>query len=138
MQGSERQLNAFVAEPQKHLADAAQLGELAEHMPDRIPHPLVRVHRDRVLADLHVTGRQVQEELPSLGFLATSVVGSLPKNRTLHLADGPPHSEHQSVIRQCRIVDAVAVSEQTADHGAKLQKLMPLTAISGETRSIDG
>ena len=69
-----RKLEPFLPEPQEHLANAPELGELAEYVPNRVAHPLVGVERDGVAPDLHVSGRQVQEQLAPLRLLATGVV----------------------------------------------------------------
>ena len=97
--GPKRKLDAFMAEPQEDLANAAQLGEFAEHMTDSIPHPLVGVHRDRVTADLHISGREVQEQFATRGLLPAGVVGSLTQDRTFHLADGTFHTKQQPIVR---------------------------------------
>ena len=69
-----REFDPFLPEPQEYLANTPELGEFAEYVPNRVAHPLVGVERDGVAADLHVSGRQVQEQLAPLRLLATGVV----------------------------------------------------------------
>jgi hypothetical protein len=126
-----------LAQPEVDLADALELGELAEHQPDRLAHAQVGVERDAVVAHPHVADSDVEEEFAAARFLPQCLERALAQDGQLQLAHRALHAEQQPVVRQPRVVDAVLVREQASDQAAELQQRVPVAAIPREARRFD-
>ena len=63
------QLDAFLAQPQKHLADAAELAELAEDELDGLADPSVRIHLDAIVRRPHVSDGDGHQQLSATSLL---------------------------------------------------------------------
>ena len=67
-----RQDDPLLPEPEVDLADALELGELAEHQLQGLLHAAIRILLDPIMPDLHVADRNGQEQLTALGLLSQS------------------------------------------------------------------
>src|SRR5215831_8610504 len=65
----DRQLDAFVPEPDVYLARTLELGELREHQFQRVLDALIRGLFDAIATRLHVAGRHAQEKRAAPGLL---------------------------------------------------------------------
>ena len=80
------QQHLLLAQPEMHLPDAPELGELAEHQADRRLHAQIRILGDPVAPDLHVAHGDAEEELAAARLLAQRLERALAQQRQLHLA----------------------------------------------------
>ena len=64
-----RKIDPFLTQPQMHLAPAAELGEFPENQGNGVAHPLVGVHLDPVLSDLHIADRNGREQFATTRLL---------------------------------------------------------------------
>ena len=64
-----RQAHVLLPEPEMHLSDALELGELPEYEAERFLHASIRILGDPVVPDLHVADRDAQEQFTATRLL---------------------------------------------------------------------
>src|SRR5208337_5657963 len=69
---------------------------------------------------------------------AQSLLRALPQRRQLELAESAFHPQQQAIVDEAWIVDPVLVDDQTAHQGAELQKGVPIAAVAGQARRLEG
>ena len=133
LEDANRDRDPFAPEPQIHLPNAAQLGELAEHQVDRISLTLVRGHLDATARDLLVARRKIQEQLAAFGHRGQGLHRTLSEHGQLHFTEVPFHAEKKSVVGQGRVVQRRLVTDQTADNDTEIQQRMPVPSVARQS-----
>src|ERR1700730_11823006 len=112
--GFDGQCDAFVPQPDVHLTNALELGELGEDQLQCILDPLVGILLDPVAPDLHITSSNAEEQRTTPRLLLQRLVRALPKQRQLQFAHRTLHPEQQSIIGMPRIIDSVLLDDDRA------------------------
>lgn len=133
-----RQPDPFLTQPEVNLPDALELGELAEHQAERLADPQVRVYGDAIVAGLDVADRHGEEQFAAPRLLAQSLQGTLAQDGQFHLAHRALHAQKKPVVGQLRVVHAVLIGQQAPHQAAELQQRVPVPAVAGEPRRLDG
>ena len=132
-----RHLQALIAQPHTHLADAAEFRELAECQVESFAYPFIGIDLQPVVGTAHIADRNTRVEVAAGGLEAQCFLRALTQDRQFQLAECPFHAKEQTVIDELRIVHAVLIDDQAAHQSAELQKRVPIPAIAGEARSLD-
>src|ERR1700676_745569 len=74
------QRDAFLPHPEMNLSNTLEFRKLLEHQPDGFAHSRIGIDVDSVVANLYITDRHRQEELPSASLLPESLQRALPKD----------------------------------------------------------
>jgi hypothetical protein len=76
--------------------------------------------------------RQAAAQLTAGGLVADPPVQPGAQDVQLGLGHGPLHPQHQPVVEQRRVVDAVGVGEQGVGHPGQVQQPVPVGVVAGQ------
>src|SRR5262249_10854268 len=127
-----RQRDALLAKPEQRLAHTAGDGELFEDQSKSPLHSLVRMLLDSAVSGSDVAHRQPEDQSATAGLGEQSFVGPLPDPAQLRLAHRPFQSEQEAIIKLPRIVDALAVDDESVREPAEIEELVPVAIVAGQ------
>jgi hypothetical protein len=116
------------------LADASKFEEFRKHQANGSSDPLIRVFLKQPILTLDEPDGHIRVQVTAPGLLNTRLAGSLPKQIQLILIQTALHSEKKSIITETWRVYSFLVNEQSIDHSAHLDQMLPFAAVAGKTR----
>jgi len=132
-----RELAVLLQQPQHHLPGALKLIEVREHGRDRVRDRLVRGDPDLPGLVVLQAGWQREAQLA----LARLVQAAAAQPRAEHVQLGLAHralqAEHEPVVVQRGVVDAVGVGDQRVGQRAQIQQLVPRRVVARQPRDLD-
>ena len=125
-------------EDRGHFAGRTYLEKGAEDQQEALLHFSIRVflHHAALVADQPYG--QLQRQLPSLGFLEESSRQSGFEGMQFQLGDLPFQAQQQTAVSTRRVVDAVAVGDETAGKAAQVEERIPVGAVARQARDLNG
>ena len=132
------QFDPFVSDPDVHLPRALELGEFREDELNGLLDALVRILFDPAAPDFHIARGHAENQVAATRHLAQRLLRALAEQRQFEFAHRAFHTQQQSIVGMARIVDSVLVDEDRADQSTELYQRVPVAAVAGEARSLDG
>jgi len=132
------QFDSFVSDPDVHLPRALELGEFREDELNGLLDALVRILFDPAAPDFHIARGHAENQVAGTRHLAQRLLRALAEQRQFEFAHRAFHTQQQSIVGMARIVDSVLVDEDRADQSTELYQRVPVAAVAGEARSLDG
>ena len=116
----------------------AQLQKAAEHQCDPVLHLLVRVLDDHARGVAYQPGRQLQRQLAPASLVEQARGEAAADRVQLQFGDRALEPKQEPPVGQARVVDRVAVSDQTAAVAADVEQRIPVRAVAREAGDLDG
>jgi hypothetical protein len=135
--GLPRQLAMLRQQPQHHLPGALELIEVREHGLNRVSDRLVRSDPDPPGLVVLKAGRQRQSQLALASLVQAPAAQPGLEHVQLRLGHRALESEHEPVVVQPRVVDAVGVGDQRVGQRAQIQQLVPGCVVARQPRDLD-
>jgi len=121
-----------------HLPRTLELGEFREDELNGLLDALVRIPFDPAAPDFHIARGHAENQVAATRHLAQRLLRALAEQRQFEFAHRAFHTQQQSIVGMARIVDSVLVDEDRADQSTELYQRVPVAAVAGEARSLDG
>lgn len=132
-----RQLAVLLDQPEHHLPGACELIEVREHGADRVGDRLVRGNPHPARLVVLIAGREREAQLA----LTRLVQAPATQPRLEHVQFGFGHralqAEHESVVVQPRVIDAVRVGDQRVGQRAQVKQLIPRRVVASQSGDLD-
>src|SRR5213593_4907216 len=81
--------------------------------------------------------RQFAPQLATLRFVPNTAVEPSPNDVQFRFAHRPLQAKNQSIVEQCRMVQAIAVADQCIGDGTKVQQPVPVGIVARQPRNLD-
>ena len=133
----DRQRDLLPAQPQHHLACAAQVIKQAQHQTNRLLHARIRIELDGPSEPIHEPDGQGQRQLAASGLLALGFVRALPQRRHFEFAHDPLEPQQQAVIDEAGVVDAIVIDQHDLRDGAQFDRVRPVAIVAREARGLE-
>ena len=121
-------------QPQPHLPHRTHLGEALEDGAEHAGDAVIVVHAHPAIAIApHETDRQSAAEFSALGLVANATGEAGSQHVQLSLRHGSLEAEHQAIVEQPGVIDAVAVSDERVGDAAEIEKPVPVGVVARES-----
>jgi len=80
--------------------------------------------------------RQATAQLTAGGFVPDPPVEAGPQNVQLGFGHSALHAQHQAVVEQRRMIDAVGIGDQRVGHPGQVQQPVPVGVVAGQPRAL--
>src|SRR5271155_3025439 len=110
----------------EHSASRTQLGEFVEDQAHDKAHLFVWVESDLAGRKLHISARQIEKQLASLGLEKPALLKTVAHGVQLQRAHGSLEPKQQTIVGICWIINPILVSKDRVKDGAYLQEMMPV------------
>src|SRR5574341_1186888 len=131
----QRKGQAFAAKPQPHLPRGAEFGETIEHRANGAGDSLVGMEPHlAILLAPEKADRQAAAQFAAGGLVADAAFQTRANDMKPGFTQGALQAEHQAIVEQRRMVEAVAVSDQGVGHAAQIQQTIPVCIVARQPR----
>ena len=135
--GLQRELQALLAQPQPDPAHRPARREPLEDRGDDAGDGLVGMHQDLPVGLApDQPDRQAAAQLAAGGLVPDPAVQAGPQDMQLSFGHGALHPQHQPVIEQRRMIEAVGVGDQGVGHPGQVQQPIPVGVVAGQPRDL--
>src|SRR5262249_24813628 len=115
---------------------AAQLGELVKNEPQASLYLLIRIESDCAVSLASQTCRQKNPQFSALCFMSSSGVQARSDLMEFRFAHNARQTEDQTIVVKTRVIEFLAISDESAEHRAKVKQMIPSAIIAGESRGV--
>jgi len=133
----DRHLDIGRPQPQKNLSSTSQFPEFGKNEPDRFGHMFVRIDLDLTHLAPTQARRQHEPQFPTSCLGITRGDAALAHQTKLILRHRAFQSKQQAIVDQPGIISAIRIDDQCTGECAKVDQMMPVSAIARQTRCLD-
>jgi hypothetical protein len=135
--GRTRKQQLLATHVHQHLPGTAESIEEAEDRADGVLDPPVWIHRQSRVMGPDVSDRHRHSQLATSRLGDGSIEQTSPKHRKFKLAHRALEAQQKAVVGRTRIVHPFGVNDTCADQAAELDQVVPVAAVSRETRGFE-
>jgi hypothetical protein len=134
----ERPLQILRAQPEPHLAHGAHLGEAVEHGAEHTDDRFVVVHAHLTVGVApHEADGQPATEFTALGLVPNAAGEPSAEDMKLCLGHRALETEHQAIVEQPRVIDAIAIADERVGDAAQIEEPVPAGVVACEPRNFE-
>ena len=129
--GWKREGKALGAEPMPDLTDRTQFGEFREDGAKGADNGLVGMKTNfTILFSPNEAHGQAAALFAACGLIADSTIESGAQDVQFRLRHGAFQSQHQAIVKKRRMVETVAISDQSVGHAAQIEQAIPIGIVA--------
>src|SRR5215470_10221271 len=128
----------LAAKPQPYTTCRSELGEAREDCADGRADSFIgmKSYLTVILSPNKSHGKSASK-FAARGLVANAAEKSCPQHMRFCLAHGALEAEYQTIVEQCRMIDAVAVTDEGICETAKIEQTIPVGIVAREARNLE-